>query len=215
MAESGVKPYNYAVSGASCTNEITPIRLEGKLIPTVREYEVPTYISDSKHTDPEGKKALDIPANETVYSIWIGTNELGNQGFLSDAETKGKTIPDYLECVYSAVDQLHANGARYFVLMNVAPLQLSPLCATPENGGVGKTWAWPNKPDNLTRVSYRMRDEADMVNYAYKYKTPYELLVAGRYPGAHFAVMDINGLVSAEPSPFFFFFFWTLLFNYV
>lgn len=196
VAESGVTPYNYAVSGAVCTNKIVPLMLQGYHIPTVLEYEIPAYSADSKYTDPSGDKALDIPVNETVYSMWIGVNELANLGFLSDAQVEGKTIPDYIECVYSALDELYASGARYFVLMNIPAEQLAPLYATPENGGVGKTWAWPAKPDNITQVSGRMWQEIEMTNYAFKYQTPYEMLVAGRYPEARFAVMDTNGLVS-------------------
>jgi hypothetical protein len=37
----------------------------------------------------------------------------------------------------------------------------------------------------------------------FKYQTPYELLVARRYPGARFAVMDTYGLVCCVMS-------WTL-----
>lgn len=190
-----MKVYNYAVSGAVCSNKITPLTLSGMLIPTFLEYEVPTYIADSKYTNSSGDKVLDIPAEETVYSVWIGTNDITNNGFLSDEQVKGKTIPDSIECVYSALDGLYANGARHFVLMNMAPLQLAPLYATPERGGLGKNWAWPDKPDNITRVSSRLWEEVAMVNYAYKYQTPYELLVARRYPEAHFAIMDMNRLV--------------------
>lgn len=120
-----------------------------------------------------------------------------NYGFLSDKQVEGKTIPDYIECVYEALDELYAHGARYFVLMNINPLQLAPLYATPEHGGVeGENWAWPDKPENITRVSYRAWQEVEMVNYAFEYQTPYEVLVAGRYPEARFAIMDMNGLVS-------------------
>jgi hypothetical protein len=130
-----------------------------------------------------------------VYSIWIGTNDLGNNAFITDSQVKNKTIPDYINCVYSVLDQVYANGGRYFVLMNLAPLQLSPLYATPENGGVGANRYWPDKPDNLTLISYRMWEQVATANDVFKYQTPYELLVARRYPGARFAVMDMYGLV--------------------
>ncbi|KAF4153949.1 hypothetical protein CNMCM6936_001785 [Aspergillus lentulus] len=192
-----VNLYNYAVSGAVCSNEITPRTFSyiNDLFPSVLEYEVPAFLADSKHK-VAGKKFLDIPPRETVYSIWIGTNDLGNYAFITDSQVKNKTIPDYINCVYTALDQVYANGGRYFVLMNLAPLQLAPLYATPENGGVGANQYWPDKPDNLTLTSYRMWEQVATANDVFKYQTPYEVLVARRYPGAQFAVMDMYGLLS-------------------
>ncbi|KAL1966150.1 hypothetical protein VTN77DRAFT_4702 [Rasamsonia byssochlamydoides] len=195
---TGANLYNYAVSGAVCSNYITP-RIYSTInadFPSVLEYEVPAYIADSKYITPNGTRFLNILPQETVYSIWIGTNDLGVDAFLTDSQVAGKTIPDYIECVYSALDRVYANGARYFVLMNVAPLQLAPLYATAANGGVGANNYWPDKPSNWTEISYRMWESVATVNDVYKYQTPYELLVAKRYPGAHFAVMDINALIS-------------------
>lgn len=107
-------------------------------------------------TPSSGEKELNISEDETVYSIWVGTNDLTNNGFLSDKQVEGKTIPDYVKCAYEGLNELYVHGARYFVLMNIAPLQLAPLYATPEHDGVeGKNWAWPDKPDNITMVSYR------------------------------------------------------------
>lgn len=195
---TGANLYDYAVSGAVCSNYVTP-RTAAAInadYPSVLEYEVPAYIADSHYITPNGTKFLNIPPEETVYSIWIGTNDLGEAAFLTDSQVAGKTIPDYIECVYSALDRVYANGARYFVLMNIAPLQLTPLYATPENGGVPASYSWPGKPSNLTEVSYRMWEQVVLVNDVYKYQTPYELLVAKRYPGAHFAIFDTYSLVS-------------------
>jgi hypothetical protein len=164
----------------------------------VLEYEVPAYVADS-HYISNGKPFLDIPPSETVYSIWIGTNDLGVYAFLTDSQVAGKTIPDYTECVYTALDRVYANGARYFVLMNAIPLQLTPLYATATDGGVGANNYWPDKPSNLTAVAYRMWEQVATVNDVYKYQTPYELLIARRYPGAHFAVMDMYSLVRLAP----------------
>lgn len=69
--------------------------------------------------------------------MWIWTNGLGNYALLADSQKRDTTTVDYVSCVYSMLDGLCHAGARYFVLMNIAPLQLAPLYATPENGGVG------------------------------------------------------------------------------
>lgn len=80
--------------------------------------------------------------------------------------------------------------------MNLAPLQLAPMYATPENGGTGPNSFWPEKPDNKTAVSYRMWDQVTAVNEVLEYKTAYEAAIAKRYPGAKLATMDVYGLVS-------------------
>jgi hypothetical protein len=189
------------VSGAACSNNITnrffsPIDAP---FPSVLEYEVPAYIEDSKHVAASGDKFLHIPPHETVYSIWIGTNDLGNYAFITDSQVANKTILDYIACVYSALDKVYENGGRFFVLMNVAPLQLAPLYATPEHHGVGPNHYWPDKATNLTEISYRMWEQVVNVNNAFKYQTPFELLIRNRYPGSKFAIMDLFGLVCSTP----------------
>ncbi|TKA54230.1 hypothetical protein B0A49_12900 [Cryomyces minteri] len=195
---TGCNIYDYAVSGAVCSNEITPRILNAihANFPSVKEYEIPAFIADSKYVEPNGQKYMKNPADSTVYSMWIGTNDLGDKALLTDSQVPGKTIVDYTNCVFEQLDSIYANGGRYFVLQNIAPLQLSPLYGLPENGGVGPSHYWPDKPSNITEVSYRMKESAVTVNDIYKYQVPYELIVANRYPGAHFAVMDMYTLIS-------------------
>jgi len=162
----------------------------------VLEYEVPAYLADRKVINANDRRPfLDIPPAETVYSIWIGTNDLGSDGFLRDSQIAGKTIPDYTDCVFSALDQIYENGARYFILQNLAPLQLAPLYATPERHGVFNLKNG-NSSTNVTEISYRMWQIVTTANAIYDYQTPFELLVQKRYPGAHFAVMDMYNIVS-------------------
>ncbi|KAK4997235.1 hypothetical protein LTR66_003320 [Elasticomyces elasticus] len=193
---TGAKLYNYAVSGAVCSNDLTPRTWStiNAPFPAVEQYEVPAYINDSKYVEPNGSKFLDIPADKTVYAMWDGTNDLGNNAFLTDSQVKGTTLVDYLDCIYNQLDRIYRNGGRYFVLMNVAPLQLAPLYGLPDKGGVGPNHFWPNKPGNLTEISYRMLEEVVTVNEVYRTRTPYAVKIVERYPGAHFAVYDINGL---------------------
>jgi hypothetical protein len=138
-----------------------------------------------------------IPVDSTVYSIFIGTNDLGNYAFIDDSQVAGKVIPDYIDCVYNQFSRLYDSGARYFVLQNVSPLQLSPQYGLPSKGGLNATQYWPEKiTRNATEVWGRMLESVTTVNDVYKYRTPYEVLLANKYPGAHFALMDMYGLVS-------------------
>jgi hypothetical protein len=97
----------------------------------------------------------------------------------------------YIVCVYSALDKVYENGGRFFVLMNVVSLQLAPLYASPEHHGVGPNHYLPDKPSNLTAISYRMWEQVANVNNAFKYQTPFELIIRNRYPGSKFAIMDM------------------------
>lgn len=136
------------------------------------------------------------PPDETVHSIFIGTNDLGNYAFISDSQVAGKNIVDYTECVFRAIESVYNNGARYFVLQNVAPLSLSPQYGLPGKGGLATTQYWPDKPSNVTEISYKMHEYVSLVNDVFKYQTPFLAKISDRIPGAHIAVMDINGLVS-------------------
>lgn len=181
-----------------CSNNITPRTFTyiNADFPDIEQYELPAYLADSKFTTGNGTKFMQDDPSSTVYSFWIGTNDLGVYAFLSDAQVNGTNIEDYVDCVYEQIERVYNNGGRYFVLMNVVPLNLAPLYATPENAGIGANHYWPDKPMNLTEISFRMMEQVVGVNAVYKYRTPFEVVIERRYPGAHFAVMDMHGLVS-------------------
>lgn len=201
---SGANIYNYAVSGAVCSNDITP-RYYATIdapFPDIAGYEVPAYIADSGYTYANGTKFLIEPQDETVYAIWIGTNDLGYQAFIEDEQVPGTDLTTYLDCVYDQLSRVYDNGGRYFVIMNVAPLNLGPEYGIPGLGGVGPNKYWPDKGDavggNLTEISGRMLEQVVTVNAVYDYRTPFEVEIAKRYSGASFAVYDVHGLVSSS-----------------
>jgi hypothetical protein len=62
-----------------CSNNITPryfAAIEAPF-PSVAQYEVPAYIKDSHYVEPNGTKFMIEPPDETVYAMFIGTNDLG------------------------------------------------------------------------------------------------------------------------------------------
>lgn len=206
--EQGANLYNYAVSGAVCSNELTP-RVWSSInapFPSVKDYEVPAFIADANYTEPgNDTKFLDIPTESTVYSLWIGTNDLGNYALLTDSQVAGTTIINYTDCVYNQLQRLYDFGGRYFVLQNVVPLELTALYGLPPplGGGVGNNRYWPDKLNgttaNLTEVHYRMLETVVTANSIFEYRTPFAVEINRRYPGAHFAVMDNYGLVRTIP----------------
>ncbi|PGH02741.1 hypothetical protein GX51_04475 [Blastomyces parvus] len=194
---TGAELYNYAVSGAACSNDITPRYFSpiNDIFPSVDQYEIHAFIDDAYHQEPEtGQAFLTLPRRDTVYSIWIGTNDLGSGGFIDDSQVAGKTLLDYVECIFHAIDRLYEHGARYFVLMNVAPLDLLPLYALPEMGGVQGGQFWPEKPENITQISCRMRQTVVSVNEIIELKA--EGSMRHRYRGASIALFDTHSLLT-------------------
>ncbi|EER36829.1 GDSL lipase/acylhydrolase [Histoplasma capsulatum H143] len=194
---TGAELYNYAVSGATCSNCITP-RYFGLIngnFPSVDQYEIPTFLADANYRDPQtGQPVLTLTRSNTVYAIWIGTNDLGNGAFIDDAQVAGKTLLDYVECIFRSIERLYDYGARYFVLMNVPPLDLLPLYALPEMGGVETSTFWPDKPANSTEVSCRMKQTVVAVNEIIRLKM--EGSMRHRYKGASVALFDTHSLLT-------------------
>ena len=101
-----------------------------------------------------------------------------------------------MNCVYETIDELYKSGGRYFVLMNLAPLDLAPLYANASQNGVGPNHYWPDKPSNITAISEQMREYPTTLNTVYQYQTPFEVVIANRYPGSNFAVYDVHSLMT-------------------
>jgi hypothetical protein len=194
---TGANLYNYAVNGAECSDEITPRTAAPWFnFPTVKEYEIPAYIADSEYTEPNGKQFLDAPQDETVYAMWIGTNDLGDEALLTDSQVPGTSIVSYTDCVFNQLQRLYDSGARYFVVFNAAPLNLAPLYGLPGKKGKVVSPYWPDKPSNTTEISYRMMEQIVTVNSIYQYRTPFVAEVGKTFNGAKFAVFDVHSLVS-------------------
>lgn len=84
------------------------------------------------------------------------------------------------------------------MLFNNAPLYFAPEYAGPPND-VGANQFWPDKPENHTLIEQRMLEEVVTTNEIFEYRTPVEVALQGLWPGASFAVFDVNGLVCHRP----------------
>ncbi|KAH8659248.1 GDSL lipase/esterase [Tricladium varicosporioides] len=197
---TGAMLYNYAVSGAVCDNSMIYRYLAGIFgpFPDVK-YEVSAFEADIAFVNSStGTNTLytNRKSDNTVYSMWIGTNDLGNGAFLTDSSLHETTIPNYVACIYDRFDQIYKAGGRFFVLMNTAPLQLSPQYGMPGKGGTVASNYWPDKPANTSEVSGKMKEYTQLVNTIFDYRTPYEFVLAKRYPGASIAIFDVNKLMT-------------------
>lgn len=195
---STAKLYNYAVSGAVCSNDITPRALSPTIeFPDIQGYELPAFIADSKYILPTtGKPFFTGNQESTAYAVFIGTNDLGNNAFITNSQLPNKTVSDYIDCVYDTVDGLYKNGGRYFILFNLAPLDLLPQYQLPSQGGLDATQFWPANGRNQTDIHYRMQNTVAALNDVYEYRTPFVAQISKKYPGAKFANYNVNGLMT-------------------
>jgi phospholipase/lecithinase/hemolysin len=196
---SSANIYDYAISGAVCDSTISPSRRKG-----VKQDQILSFLADNVYTSNiTGDGVINNSPRETIYAIWIGTNDLGNRAFFTDSQPAGMSITAYTDCVFEQLDRLYEVGARRFVLMNIAPLHLSPQYARPENGGVAASPFWEDKSEfngNLTQATEKMRQYGTLVNAVFEYRVPFEMRVARRYPKSSFAIFDTHSLVRVHHS---------------
>ncbi|KAG1736687.1 carbohydrate esterase family 16 protein [Suillus paluster] len=107
--------HGFARSGATCSNFYTY-----RPFPPIMGWQLPTYLDETNN----GTLALN--PEETMYTIWIGTNDLGAGALLtgSDAFT---SIVQVRQCVIDVIDILYKSGARNFIIQNILPLDLTIL----------------------------------------------------------------------------------------
>ncbi|KAI0151168.1 acetyl esterase [Pestalotiopsis sp. NC0098] len=197
----GAKYYDYAVSGAFCSNEIFSRYLAGinRTFPAVLEDEIPSFLEDVAYVNAStGTNTFytDRESNNTVYALWIGTNDLGLDAFLTDSQHAGLTISDFVGCIWQVFDAIYSAGGRHFVLLNEAPLEHTPLYAAPQNGGLGDNHYWTNKTAyNMTEYEQKMKEYTTNVNTMFDYGVPVETRIKARWPDATFAVFNVHQLI--------------------
>ena len=99
----------FARSGATCSNFLTP----RANFPPIMEWQLPAYLNETY----DGTLALN--AQETMYTIWIGTNDLGVAGLLTGVDAPGVSIVPVRQCAVDVLKYLYESGARNFIMQNV------------------------------------------------------------------------------------------------
>lgn len=191
------------VSGAFCSNEIFSRFLSdiNRPFPSVLEDQISGFLGDLGYVNASTGTNTFYPdrrADNTVYALWIGTNDLGRDAFLTDSQKSGLALPALPACFWDVFDALHAAGARRFVLFQQAPLARSPLYAAPEHGGAPASKYWTDKPStcNATETEQKMLGNVASVNTMAATGAPFELRIRQRWPGASIAVFDTYRLLS-------------------
>lgn len=99
---------DFARSGATCSNALTP-----RIFPGVLEDEIPAYENATAHGN------LTLHPSETLYTLWIGTNDVGVGELISGQAVPGVSIVNTSTCAVSWVKKLYDTGARNFFFQNV------------------------------------------------------------------------------------------------
>ena len=142
---------------------------------------------------------MDLDPSETVYSLWIGTNDLGGGAYLSDEHLPGFTLADYNNCVFEQIKTLYKEaGARYFILPNNVPLEKSPLYtdgSTPGSVYITDSRFWAQKSaqfgGNGTKIAEKIKTEVLTTNQVQKYRAIVTIL-SDELPGASIALYGMS-----------------------
>ena len=99
----------FAVGGATCSNNLT----DHHPFPSVFEGQLPKYFGQVQNG------TLSLNPEETVYTLWIGTNDVGSSTLTTGQQVPGVTLVDVIQCPLTWIERLYAAGARNFVIQNV------------------------------------------------------------------------------------------------
>ena len=104
---AGVKLHPYAKAGATCSNNLTY-----RPFPPLFESQLPLYFAE------KANKTVTLPPHDTVYFLWIGTNDLGANALLTGSSKA--SLVEVTNCMVDWVKVLYKSGARNFIFQNVS-----------------------------------------------------------------------------------------------
>lgn len=104
--------FPYAKNSAVCNSTMAP-RTPG---PGILQDELPVYFSNAS-------SGLSLDPQETIYTLWIGTNDLGSDTTVTGHDAPGTTLVDLAACPLEWIKQIHSHGGRNFIIQNVSPLR--------------------------------------------------------------------------------------------
>ena len=109
--------YPFAKSGAVCSKNLT-----NRPFPSVKEYQIPTLMEELSNGTLGN---LGGESEESVYTLWIGTNDVGRAALITGDQVPGVTLVNVVECAVSWVQTMYDSGARNFLFQNVSHYRLS------------------------------------------------------------------------------------------
>ncbi|KAI0666850.1 hypothetical protein C8Q78DRAFT_426008 [Trametes maxima] len=169
--------FPFAKSGATCSNKLTP-----RVFPGVFDDELPLYFAE------KANGTLRLKPEETVYTLWIGTNDVGVGTLLTGQQNPGVSVVDTVTCAVNWVKALYDSGARNFIFQNMVPLQNTPLYSA--NSYPNRYWTGPR---NTTEWNVFMTELTKSGNAIAELQLK---LLAPKLHGAHVGLFDSYALFS-------------------
>lgn len=127
----GLNLYGFARSGATCSNLLTY-----RPFPPIMGWQLPAYLNETRNG------TLELNPDETIYTIWIGTNDLGVNALLTGSDAPDTSIVQVRQCTVDVLKILYESGARNFIMQNMLPLDLTILYSN---------YSYPNRYWDLER----------------------------------------------------------------
>ncbi|KAH7101463.1 SGNH hydrolase-type esterase domain-containing protein, partial [Auriculariales sp. MPI-PUGE-AT-0066] len=152
--------HSFAIGGGVCSEVLTP-RPKGP----VMEKQIPAFKAKMK--------ALNLDMSKTVFTLWIGTNDIGHNMLVDGVQPKGVTMVDVARCGVDWVKTLYALGARNFISFSMVPLDRAP------------SYTKPNKNMELLR---------ELIATGNTMRHLMLEAIAPTLPGAHIGYFYTNGL---------------------
>lgn len=118
-----LKLFPFARSGATCSNNLT-----FRPFPSLYESQLPLYFTEKQNGTLKAAAASD-----TIYTLWIGTNDVGVNSLLVGQGVPGTSVVDTTTCAVSWVNTLYESGARNFIFQNVSSLLVDIMILKPDN----------------------------------------------------------------------------------
>ncbi|KAI0648790.1 hypothetical protein C8Q79DRAFT_903066 [Trametes meyenii] len=167
--------FPFAKSGATCSNDLTP-----RPAPPVFGSQLPLYFAE------KANGTLRLKSEETIYTLWIGTNDVGRNALLTGGQAPGVSIVDTVTCAVNWVKVLYESGARNFIFQNMIPLEHTPLYSP--NSWTSKYWTATR---NTTAWSVFMAELTKSGNAIADLQLQ---LLAPKLHGAHIGLFDSHAL---------------------
>jgi hypothetical protein len=106
--------FDFAISGAVCSNLLTP-----RPFKSVKETQIPSFEADVKAGNGSAPGLSEV--DETLLTLWIGTNDVGDGALLTGNQVnESVSIVDTTRCAVQWLVELYEQGWRNFVYQNVS-----------------------------------------------------------------------------------------------
>ena len=121
-----LQTYNLASGGA--TVDSTLVKPYRDTVLSLKQQVTDVFVPYYTGSTPRAPSAPTWTGADTIFAVWIGINDIGNSYWRGE-EATGPLYAEIFAIYLDMVKRMRAAGARNFVLLNVPPIDSSPLTA--------------------------------------------------------------------------------------